>query len=91
MNSGVVFKYVFKYGVVVLAWRMKRGRLAARGCGRKVVLHTVSASVSPLLKLWTTPASTEPSPRVEPKHPTRGEGSQLDWRIVAGVSKRERW
>ena len=25
----------FKYGVVVLAWRMKRGRLAARGCGRK--------------------------------------------------------
>lgn len=60
---------------------MKRGRLASRGCGRKRVRrNTVSASVSPLLKLWTTPASTEPSPRVEPKHPTRGEGSTISLR-----------
>jgi hypothetical protein len=35
VSSSEYFKYGFKYGVVVLAWRMKRGRLAARGCGRK--------------------------------------------------------
>ena len=54
---------------------------------------TVSASVSPLLKLWTTPASTEPSPRVEPKHPTRGEGSTTGSPLShssSGVSRMQR-